>query len=403
MTTITASVDFGQKARRKDMSGFLAGISSTNSPSNEVIARLRPATWRTRAGSGGVYTRLQAIDADMTKIVNCSGAYGYPTNSWNGNPAPYSDANATWITTVTTLANYHLGQAVIWDIWNEPDYVGYWDGTQNQFFTTFKAAHDTIRSICGPDAIIMGPSCATYNNSYITAFLAYCDTNALKVQALAWHEFDDSDPSVIPTNVAAIKSAVASTYTRVGVQKYYIPEHTRDTSWMAPGDCLNYLYYLAEADVDGACRACWNNIATINTCFDNSLTNLVDSASGQPHAVFYAYEWYGEIKRTQVKCTSGDSYLAVMASASPAEVLVGFGNSATATIDVQVTLNNLGALAPFGSSIHADIYMVSATGESIVNSPTYMGTRSLSISSGVATTTLSNVNKHDLYKIVLRP
>jgi len=401
--TIAASVDFGLKSRKKDMSGFLAGISTTNAPGNDVIARLRPAIWRTRAGTGGVYTRLQSIDADMPKIVNLSGAYGYPLNSWNGNPAPYSDSNATWITTVTTLANYHVGQNVIFDVWNEPDYSGYWDGTQNQFFATFKAAHDTIRSICGPDAIIMGPSCATYNNSYITAFLSYCDTNALKVQAMAWHEFDDSDPSVIPANVAAIKSAVASTYTRVGVQKYYIPEHTRDTSWMMPGDCFTYLYYLQEADVDGACRACWNNVAAVNTCFDNSLTNLVDSTTYEPHAVFYAYEWYAEIKRAQVKCTSADSFLTVMASSCPIEILVGFGNSATSTTDVTLALNNLAAVGLTGSTIKADIYKVSNTGETIVNSPTVVGTQTLTVTSGDASLPLLNVNKHDLIKIVLRP
>jgi len=393
MTSIAASVDFGQKARRKDMSGFIHGISTTNAPRNEIISRLRPAIWRTQAGSGGLFTRLDGIDEDMVKIVVCSDAVGaYPI-------LPADDT--TFATTCASLATYHAGQNVIFDILNEPDYVGNYNGTANEAYATFKAGYDAIRGVLGPNAIIMGPSCATYNNTFITGFLDYCEDNYLNVQALAWHEFVDSDPSVIPTHVSTIRTAL-ETRPNVGVKKIYIPEHTRDTSWMYPGDCLNYLYYLAEADVDGACRACWNNVATTNTCFDNSLTNLVDSATGDPHAVYYAYEWYAEIKRAQVKCTSGNSYLAVMASACPTEVLIGFGNSATATVDVPLTLDNLGAVGLIDASINIDIYKVGTTGETIVNAPDFVETKELSVSDGTASTTLYEVNAHELYKVVLR-
>lgn len=403
MTTINATVDFAKKARRNDMSGFLHGISTSNAPLNQVIAKLKPTFWRTVAGSTGLTSRLNTIDKDITPIVVLSDIYGYPnsTPAWNGNPAPYSDANATWISTVTTLANYHKGQNVIFDIWNEGDLSTSYDGTQAQFFATFKAAHDTIRSVYGPNAIIMGPSCSTYNATFNSDFLSYCTSNGLVVQAFGYHDFVDSDPSVIPSHISAIKTLAASNPSVV-VEKYYITEHTRDTSWMNPGDCLNYLYYMAEAGIDGAVRACWNNLSSTNTCYDNSMTNLVDSATGSPHAAYYAYLWYSEIKRDQVKCTSGNSYLAVMASGFPSEVLVGFGNSGTATVDVALTLNNLGAIGVNYSSVRADIYMVSASGETIVNQPTSLGSSVLAVNNGVVSISLLGVNRHELYKIVLR-
>lgn len=402
MTTVTGFVDFALKARRNDMSGLLHGMDTGSNPRNEIIAQLRPKFWRTVAGSGGLTTRIDSIDKNITKILVLSDVYGTPSDSpaWNGNPAPYSDSNATWITTVTALANYHKGQNVIFDIWNEPDGTWSWDGTQSQFFATFKAAHDAIRAIW-PQAIIMGPSCANYNSTYTSDFLNYCQTNNLTVQALAWHEFVDSDPSVIPSHVSTIKGFVASN-PGVGVKKYYLPETVRDTSWMNPGDCLNYIYYCSQAGVDGINRACWNNVATLNTCFDNSLTNLVDSASGNPHAVYYAYSWYAEIKKALVACSSGDSFLAIMASSTPIEILVGFGNSATATIDISLTLKNLGSVGINSSSVKVDIFMVSATGETIVNSPVSLGTRLLSVSNGAATLTLSGVNRHELYKVLIR-
>jgi len=404
MTTVTGFVDFGLKARRNDLSGFLVGMDNSSSPRNEIIAQLRPRMWRTAAGATGLTSRINSIDKNILSVVTLSGIYGYADSTpdpYKGNPAPYSDANVTWKATVTPLATYHKGQNVIFDVWNEPDLSTSYDGSQSQFFDTFKAAHDAIRAVW-PQALILGPSTANYNSGWNSAFLSYCTTNSLTVDAFAYHEFVDSDPSVIPSHISAIKTLVASN-PNVGVKKYYLTEHTRDTSWMNPGDCLNYLYYMGEAGVHGAIRACWNNLSSVNSCFDNSIDNLVDSATGNPHAVYYAYSWYAEIKKALVACTSGDSYLAIMASSTPAEVLVGFGNSATSTIDVSLTLKNLGAIGANSSSVKVDIYMVSATGETIVNKPTYLPSRVLSVSNGQASLTLSGVNKHDLYKLVIRP
>jgi xylan 1,4-beta-xylosidase len=394
VTNYAASVDFSIKTPYKNIQGLLHGLGN-NSPSNETFAQLRPSHWRTVAGSGGKYTRIRAYDPNIKISVVCSDVYG--------GARPDLDAYAGWQTTINTLVAYHTQNDVIWDIWNEPDfdYVITQGGTNAQFFGCYKAAYDIIRTAY-PKAIISGPCCANYNATFHTAFLDFCKANGMVIDYMTWHEFPDTDPSVIPTHVATVRALIASTYPALGIKDIGITEHTRDTSWMQPGDCLNYINYLQQANVAFASRACWNSIAAANTCFDGSMTNLVNVSypGNAPKAPWWAYKFYADIQRSQVLCTSADTYLAVMAGCYPAKVLLGFGNSSTSTVDVTLTIKNPEVIGIGATSLTVTVYKVVPNGEADVLAPTFVSNTVVTITNHSGSFTITGINAHELYEVV---
>jgi hypothetical protein len=74
---------------------------------------------------------------------------------------------------VTALVTHAAGQIAFYELWNEPDYSGFWTGTQAQLVRMGKDAAAIIRSL-DPNAKILSPSAhggsmATWFDGYIAA------------------------------------------------------------------------------------------------------------------------------------------------------------------------------------------------------------------------------------------
>ena len=94
--------------------------------------------------------------------------------------APPTDVNADGTGTdayfqafVTALVTHAAGRIAYYELWNEPDYKGFWGGTTAQLVRMGKDAAAIIRSL-DPDAKIIspsahGPSMATWFDGYIAA------------------------------------------------------------------------------------------------------------------------------------------------------------------------------------------------------------------------------------------
>ncbi|MCK9160610.1 MAG: glycoside hydrolase [Bacteroidaceae bacterium] len=72
------------------------------------------------------------------------------------------------------------------EVWNEPNLLGFFDGTQQDYFNLYQWTSETIKSVC-PDYRVGGP--ATAGNAWITDFLQYTNKHHLPVDFVSTHTY----------------------------------------------------------------------------------------------------------------------------------------------------------------------------------------------------------------------
>ncbi|HVT05859.1 MAG TPA: carbohydrate-binding protein [Polyangia bacterium] len=73
-----------------------------------------------------------------------------------------------------------------WEIWNEPDYSGFWNGTMSAYYTLYDNAVAAITSVI-PNALVGGP--ATTQEGPIGAFLQHCKSAGTRVTFASSHKY----------------------------------------------------------------------------------------------------------------------------------------------------------------------------------------------------------------------
>ena len=79
-----------------------------------------------------------------------------------------------------------------WEIWNEPDLTGFWNGTTDQYFELYKTTAQTLKAY---DASLkIGGPCTSsiYNENFTTKFLTYLITHNLSLDFYTWHMYTKS-------------------------------------------------------------------------------------------------------------------------------------------------------------------------------------------------------------------
>lgn len=131
--------------------------------------------------------KAQSLNADVLYTFGDTPKFAAPRTAPGGCLAPgeYScsppaDVNpdgtgtdADFQAFVTALVTHAAGQIAFYELWNEPDYSGFWTGTQAQLVRMGKDAAAIIRSL-DPNAKILSPSAhggsmATWFEGYIAA------------------------------------------------------------------------------------------------------------------------------------------------------------------------------------------------------------------------------------------
>jgi len=79
-----------------------------------------------------------------------------------------------------------------WEIWNEPDLKGFWNGTADQYYKLYEAASNTLKQY--NSSLNIGGPCTSsvYNENFTTRFLDYVVNNSIALDFYSWHMYADS-------------------------------------------------------------------------------------------------------------------------------------------------------------------------------------------------------------------
>jgi len=198
-----------------------------------------------------------------------------------------------------------LGSKVVFDVWNEPNGKEVWGGTRDEFFKTFKIAHDALRSSPnGEKALITGPSISKFDTEYLKAFLDYCNKNKIRLDILNWHDLGTKRDAVqLPNDIKTARELIKK-YPAVGVKNIYIPEIVGMEEQFNPLTVFSYLYFLEKGYAFGGCKACWDNpyIKGENSCWNNSMDGIL-SGDGQRRSIWWIYKYYAESLKFRMSST----------------------------------------------------------------------------------------------------
>src|SRR5262249_4319953 len=75
-----------------------------------------------------------------------------------------------------------------WEVWNEPNYAGFWNGTQADYFAMYDAAVAGATAAL-PNIIIGGPVTTQGSATYIGQFLQHARTAGVRVSFASSHAY----------------------------------------------------------------------------------------------------------------------------------------------------------------------------------------------------------------------
>ena len=86
---------------------------------------------------------------------------------------------------------YHYN-ITYWEIWNEPDLGGFWNGTAEQYYEMYEKTSRTLKEY-NSSLKIGGPCTSSIGNAnYTTGFLDYVAEHGLPLDFFSWHMYADS-------------------------------------------------------------------------------------------------------------------------------------------------------------------------------------------------------------------
>lgn len=81
---------------------------------------------------------------------------------------------------------------VYWEVWNEPDLTGFWNGTADQYYELYHITADTMKT-WNVSLKIGGPCTSSVTNvNYTMRFLQYVQENNVSLDFFSWHRYADS-------------------------------------------------------------------------------------------------------------------------------------------------------------------------------------------------------------------
>lgn len=111
---------------------------------------------------------------------------------YQGNVTPPKDYG-DWALLIRKLVQhwvdrYGLREVREWyfEVWNEPNLVHFWTGTQQQYFTLYR---HTVEAIKGVDAALRVGGPATAQSAWIAEFVDFCETHDLPADFISTHYY----------------------------------------------------------------------------------------------------------------------------------------------------------------------------------------------------------------------
>lgn len=301
-------------------SGFLWALTA-DTPADELIRPLKPQLYRSRLtpwikNSGlqslsrmdAMGARLQVVLSDeyalRFKYIKNTGwgtneDFGYSNvTDWPGDNGDY----ALWNEVIEECFNRvkTAGLSVQWDIWEEPNWRGWWAPGKERFFETYAHAYRKLKSL-DPDAEIVAPSINRYQPDFLHEFLLYAKKHDVLPDVLSWHEILQVHG---PVNLARHVSEVRNFMQEhdIDIEHIDINEVIPPEQQTNPGIHAWYFAYMEQAGIHGACRACWmDEQQDVYNAWNPMLGGLLTHPDGNPRSTWWVYKAYADITGTLVE------------------------------------------------------------------------------------------------------
>jgi len=410
----TVTVDMGSLsgAPTYRASGFIYGIAQDGSqPPNSVLTDIKVTHLRCGGAQIGCpkggyvngqyaarwnavkayYAKAKAIGATLLVLVHdiwgADGACSVPNYPGDGGDWTAYTAFIDQLITDFKAAGM-TGKDVRWELWNEPDYSGFWKGSQAQWLEMWKRGYQQVRAAL-PDAVIEGPSTAGGTGGWFTAFLDYVKTNNVVPDYIGWHEAGGGDPVNDAKSARSGLSSRSISVTNLDVSEY------GSSGDQTAGHSAWYLARFERAGLDGL-RSNWGGGNGLYATMGGMVTN-----SWQPKGQWWIYKRYADQTGLQAAVTAGSQADAVAyldAAAGKSIIVVGNKGSVTGTVSVKIT-NIPAALQASGPPQVLIENMPDGT--AAVTAPTMVSNSAMPVTGNALTVPLTWTKAADGYAITL--
>ncbi|MET9174038.1 RICIN domain-containing protein [Streptomyces misionensis] len=369
--------------------GSLYGLANATTPADNLVQAIKPNTFvqKPQGGrqqpTGDILTVAPKAARAGAKVVNRLSDYyaGWPYQfSWSDWLGVVDDQIAkTKASGITNLAAYAP--------WNESDNT--WlssNGTFEDFWTR------TYREIRSKDATtpIQGPSFSD-NIGDMDNFLRNAVATNTVPDIIAWHELTRS--SKIAGDVATV-TALENKY-GISPRPIAIEEYAAPSEVGVPGALVGYIAKFERLGVHDAELAFWNQ--------SGALGDLLTGQGGSPNGAYWLYKWYADMSGSMLVTTPPaqtgiDGAASRNSAGNEIDVVFGGGSG-----DSAVTVNGLGSLSAFGSTVHVKVEYTPSPGRTVaVSGPTTLSESDYAGNNGSITVPVS-ANSAYGYHIVITP
>ena len=357
------SVDLGTQYRQVThaASGSLYGLSFDGVPPDSTIGPIKPKVFTQMAPNGHQLPNgTTEPTGDALKVAPAAARVGaevmirmpdwYPTFPYQW--VSWSD----WTSAVQQQVSAKLAQPSItniygWELWNEPDWI--WNtAAAGPFNVGWQRTYQLVRAMDTTTPIV-GPSASTYNNTFISSFLSYCQTNNVLPDVVTWHELATAGNADIEGHVSQYRQLEKQL--GVSPRRISINEYARIFDAAVPGFLVRYIARVERAGVDSACLAFWH--------LPGRLGDLLN-AQAQPNGAWWLYKMYGDFSGMMAwvtpPATSGyglEGAASYDKNSHTARILIG-----GATGDTLVAISQLPAAVVRGGKAHVQAFSTAFTG-----------------------------------------
>jgi hypothetical protein len=389
-------------------SGFIYGISEDGTqPPTALLSDIKVRGFR--AGRGvtggcgqaardshwkvikGYYARAKELGVPMQILVSDDYQYSCPLPGDGGDWTTFTTFMAQLIAEVKAAGM--TGPDVRWELWNEPDYSGFWKGTQAQWLDTWKHAYEQVRAAI-PDAVIEGPSLASgAGGSWMNAFLDYCKSNNVMPDYITWHVAGGGGDPV--GDLATIKRALSSRAI-TSVKGFDLNEYG-STGEQNPGHSAWFLARFDHSGIDGM-RSNWAG----GSEFFLNLGDLV-ATNWQPNSQYWIYKRYADQTGLRTSVTPGMQVDAVAyQDACAGKSIVVVGNRGGVTGPVNVVIKDIPGWLQTGGSTKVLLEKM-PTGKAALSAPMVVSNAATSVTCNAMTVSIDWATAADGYVITLSP
>jgi len=406
--TVTLDMAMAQGAPTYVGSGFIYGISEDGTqPPTALLSDIKVRGFR--AGRGvtggcgqaawdshwkvikGYYARAKELGVPMQILVSDNYQYSCPLPGDGGDWTTFTTFMAQLIAEVKAAGM--TGPDVRWELWNEPDYSGFWKGTQAQWLDTWKHAYEQVRAAI-PDAMIEGPSLASgAGGSWMSAFLDYCKTNNVMPDYITWHVAGGGGDPV--GDLATIKRGLSSR--SITTVKGFDLNEYGSTGEQNPGHSAWFLARFDRSGIDGM-RSNWAG----GSEFFSNMGDLV-TTNWAPNSQYWIYKRYADQTGLRTSVTPGMQVDAVAyQDACAAKSIVVVGNRGGVTGAVNVVIKNIPSWLQSAGSTKVLLEKMPA-GKAALSAPMAVSNAAASVTCNAMTVTIDWATAADGYAITLSP